>query len=115
MGDMPILIAGSGRMKTLRLVARHADSWHAGFPDDASELDPAVEALRGWCDREGRDIAEIEWGLGVEPNDLGRFLAEDAPRFVEKGFTQFTIGFQGPDWDVARAADWLRWRDEMNG
>ena len=30
------------------------------------------------------------------------------------GFTQFTLGFNGPDWTVERAADWLAWRDERN-
>jgi probable F420-dependent oxidoreductase len=112
--DMPILIAGRGLRKTTRLVARHADSWHAQFPDHADEVDPAVEALRHWCEVEGRDPADIEWGLGVEPEDLGRFLGEEAPALVEKGFTQFTLGFQGPDWDVSAGADWLRWRDEVN-
>jgi probable F420-dependent oxidoreductase len=114
MGAMPILIAGKGLRKTLRLVARHAHGWHAGFPDRTSDLDPAVEALLRWCEMEGRDPGDIEWGLGVEPNDLTRFLAEDAPVFVAKGFTQFTLGFQGPDWDVSAGSDWLRWRDEMN-
>jgi probable F420-dependent oxidoreductase len=112
--DMPILIAGSGLKKTTRLVARHADSWHAGFPDTPDEFDDAVAALAGWCEREGRNPSEIERGLGVEPNDLDRFLREDALVFLEKGFTQFTLGFQGPHWDVSRGAEFLAWRDEMN-
>ena len=29
---MPILIAGTGEQRTLRLVARYADGWHASFP-----------------------------------------------------------------------------------
>ena len=75
---MPILIAGTGEQRTLRLVAEYADGWHAGFPDRPSELEPKVAALRRWCERTGRDAAEIEWGLGVEPEDLDRFLAHDA-------------------------------------
>ena len=84
---MPILIAGTGEQRTLRLVARYADGWHASFPDRPEELVPKVEALRRWCAEEGRDPTEIEWGLGVEPEDLDRFLREDADRYLELGFT----------------------------
>ena len=111
---MPILIAGTGERKTLRLVAQYADGWHAAFPERPEELIPAVEALRGWCAEIGRDPHDIEWGVGVEPEDLDRFLREDAERYVELGFTQFTLGFNGPDWTVDRAGDWLAWRDERN-
>jgi probable F420-dependent oxidoreductase len=111
---MPILIAGVGEQRTLRLVARHADGWHAAFPESPDELVPKVAALRRWCDVEGRDPADIEWGLGVEPEDRDRFLREDADRCVELGFTQFTLGFNGPDWSVAEGVAWLRWRDERN-
>jgi probable F420-dependent oxidoreductase len=111
---MPILIAGVGERRTLRLVARYADGWHAAFPERPDDLVPKVEALRRWCDAEGRDAAAIEWGLGVEPEDLDRFLHEDADRCVELGFTQFTLGFNGPDWAVERGAPWLAWRDERN-
>ena len=109
---MPILIAGSGEKRTLRLVAEHADGWHAGFPDAPSELEPKVAALRGWCERVGRDPAEIEWGVGVEPEDLDRFLEQDAATYVEMGFTQFTLGFNGPAWTVDAAPRGLRGRRE---
>jgi probable F420-dependent oxidoreductase len=110
----PLLIAGSGERFTLRLVAEHADSWHAGFPDRPAELEPAVAALRRWCDTIDRNPADIEWGVGVEPEDLDRFLAEDAETYVEMGFSQFTLGFNGPGWDVAAGAAWLAWRDGCN-
>jgi probable F420-dependent oxidoreductase len=111
---MPILIAGSGRRRTTRLVARFADSWHAGFPDRPDELEPAVAALRTWCAEIDRDPAEIEWGVGVEPEDLDRFLARDAETYLQMGFTQFTLGFNGPDWRVDMGAPWLGWRDACN-
>jgi len=110
----PILIAGSGERFTLRLVAERADSWHAGFPERPDELEPAVAALRRWCQTVGRDPTEIEWGVGVEPEDLDRFLDEDAATCVALGFSQFTLGFNGPGWDVAAGAPWLAWRDGMN-
>ena len=111
---IPILIGGLGERKTLRMVAAHADSWHAFFPDRPDELEPKVAALLRWCDELGRDAADIEWGVGVDPEDLDRFLLKDAPVYLEMGFTQFTLGFNGPDWPVRRGKDWLAWRDEFN-
>jgi probable F420-dependent oxidoreductase len=111
---MPILIAGTGERRTLRLVAEHADGWHAAFPEHPSELAPKVDALRRWCETVGRDPTTIEWGLGVEPEDLDRFLDADAETYVSMGFRQFTLGFDGPAWTVAAGERWLRWRDERN-
>ncbi|MBI5157502.1 MAG: LLM class F420-dependent oxidoreductase [Acidimicrobiia bacterium] len=112
---MPILIAGTGETLTLPLVARYADSWHARFPDDPAEVEPAVATLTRLCDEIGRDPHEIEWGLGLEPTDLDRFMREDLPAYVAMGFTQFTLGFNGPDWEVEAGAEWLAWRDATNG
>ena len=111
---IPLVIGGSGLRMTLREVAEHADGWHAGFPDRPADLEPAVEALRGWCAALGRDPAEIEWGLGIEPDDIERFLARDAASYVEMGFSQFTLGFNGPAWNVEHGTDFLAWRDELN-
>ena len=113
---LPLLIAGTGESITLRLVAEHADGWHGGFPDEPAELAPKVAVLERWCERVGRDPAEIERGVGVEPYDLERFLAEDADAYVELDFTQFTLGVNGPDWEVGDAVlRWLAWRDDRNG
>ena len=98
----PILIGGTGERKTLRMVAEHADGWHAGFPDHPTELEPKVEALLDWCDHFGRDPADIEWGIGLEPEDKDQVLDEHAGTYLEMGFTQFTLGYDGPDWDVER-------------
>ena len=112
---LPILIAGTGEQITLRLVAQHADGWHAGFPDQPAELEPKAAVLERWCAEIGRDPGEIERGLGVEPDDLERFLAEDADDYVALGFTQFTLGVNGPAWEVGSAVEaWLAWRDERN-
>jgi probable F420-dependent oxidoreductase len=110
----PILIAGQGERRTLRIVAEHADGWHAGFPDRPAELEPKVAALRRWCGEIGRDPAEIEWGVGVEPDDLERFMVEDSSTYLEMGFTQFTLGFGGPGWSVDGGRRWLAWRDDQN-
>jgi probable F420-dependent oxidoreductase len=110
----PILIAGQGERRTLRVVAEHADGWHAGFPDRPAELEPKVAALRRWCTEVGRNPAEIEWGVGVEPDDLERFMVEDGATYVDMGFSQFTLGFGGPTWNVDGGRAWLGWRDELN-
>ena len=111
---MPILIAGTGLTLTLPIVARHADIWHAHFPDRPDEVRPAIDALLRACGEIGRDPGEIEWSVGLDPGDLDRFLAEDVDTYVEMGFTQFTLGFNGPDWAVMRGAAWLEWRDRVN-
>ncbi|HEU0303023.1 MAG TPA: LLM class F420-dependent oxidoreductase [Gaiellaceae bacterium] len=112
---LPLLIAGTGERITLRLVAEHADGWHAGFPDGPAELAPKAAVLERWCEQLDRDPANIERGVGVEPHDLERFLAEDADAYVELGFTQFTLGVNGPDWEIGDAVlRWLAWRDDRN-
>jgi probable F420-dependent oxidoreductase len=111
---MPILIAGVGQTLTLPLVARHADAWHAFFPDSIEEVQPAVAALIGHCEAIGRDPYEIEWSVGLQPDDIERFLREDADAYVALGFTQFTLGFGGPGWRVEDGRRFLDWRDRLN-
>jgi alkanesulfonate monooxygenase SsuD/methylene tetrahydromethanopterin reductase-like flavin-dependent oxidoreductase (luciferase family) len=61
---LPIMIGGSGEKKTLRTVARYADMWNAmGTPELMARK---VEVLRGHCDAVGRDIADIEFTLGIK-------------------------------------------------
>jgi probable F420-dependent oxidoreductase len=114
MRRMPILIAGVGKTLTLPIVARHADAWHAFFPDSIEEVQPAVAALIGHCEAIGRDPYEIEWSVGLQPDDIERFLREDADAYVALGFTQFTLGFGGPEWRVEHGASFLEWRDRLN-
>ncbi len=61
---LPIMIGGSGEKKTLRTVARYADMWNAMGPLDV--MAHKVDVLRRHCDEVGRDIAEIEFTLGVK-------------------------------------------------
>ena len=114
MRRMPILIAGVGPELTLPIVARHADAWHAFFPDSLDEVQPAVDALIRHCEAIGRDPYEIEWSVGLQPDDIARFLREDVDRYLKLGFTQFTLGFGGPAWRIENGRDFLAWRDERN-
>jgi alkanesulfonate monooxygenase SsuD/methylene tetrahydromethanopterin reductase-like flavin-dependent oxidoreductase (luciferase family) len=61
---LPIMIGGSGEKKTLRTVARYADMWNAVARVDV--MANKVDALRRHCDEVGRDIAEIEFTLGIK-------------------------------------------------
>jgi hypothetical protein len=53
--------------------------------------------------------------VGLQPDDIDRFLREDADRYLGLGFTQFTLGFGGPQWSVEHGRDFLAWRDRING
>ncbi len=112
--QIPILIGGTGPRKTMRLVARHADGWHAMFPSDPSELAEPVAALRKWCAEIGRNPHDVEWGLGLEPGDRRDVLAAHADTYLDLGFTQFTFGTTGPDYETDALDAWLAWRDARN-
>jgi len=54
-----IMIGGSGEKKTLKFVARYADSTNLfGMP--AADLSAKLDVLKGHCDAEGRDYDSIE-------------------------------------------------------
>jgi len=60
---LPLMIGGSGRQKTLRVVARYADMWNAlGTPAVAAELN---EVLDRHCAEIGRDPGEIERSVNL--------------------------------------------------
>jgi F420-dependent oxidoreductase-like protein len=54
----PILVAGSGEKKTLRLVAQYADA--CNLFGDAAMVAPKLAVLQRHCDALGRDYATIE-------------------------------------------------------
>ena len=55
---LPILIGGSGRQKTLRVVAESADGWNTSGPFE--DVQDALATLQRHCAEIGRDIATIE-------------------------------------------------------
>ncbi len=106
--DIPILVGGGGEKKTLRYAARHADIWHGfGEPDVWAHKS---QVLDEWCRVEGTDPVRIERSVGIDPDKLD--LAET---YRAAGASQFTLGFNGPDYDLAPVAEWLAWRDQVNG
>ncbi|GMA84942.1 hypothetical protein GCM10025868_01920 [Angustibacter aerolatus] len=102
-----MLIGGGGEKKTLRLVARHADTWH-GF-GDPEVVERKVRILDEWCATEGRDPADIERSCGVEGGP-----EQTAQQAHDLGVRLFTIGLNGPDYDLGPLRDWLAWRDQVN-
>jgi F420-dependent oxidoreductase-like protein len=72
----PILIGGGGEKKTLRLVAKYADSCNL-FASSTDDVAHKLDVLRGHCDAEGRDYDAIEKTIigRVDPSgDVSDFL-----------------------------------------
>lgn len=113
MHDIPVLIGGGGggggggEKKTLRIVAQHADIWHSF--GDPKELEHKLGVLGEWCEKVGRDAAEIE--ISTELRDRTVTAAE---QLYDLGATLFTISISGPDYDLAPVTDWLAWRDSQS-
>jgi F420-dependent oxidoreductase-like protein len=87
----PILIGGGGEKKTLRLVARYADSCNIAAYDPALAAHK-LEVLREHCATEGRDYDEIEktaqtrFDLGENGENVQRTI-EALHQIAELGFT----------------------------
>ncbi len=73
-GDIPILVGGRGKSKTLRTVARYAQIWNAyGTPEELVQYDAI---LRTHCGEVGREHTEIE--RSVQAKVIIRDTAEAA-------------------------------------
>jgi F420-dependent oxidoreductase-like protein len=99
----PILIAGGGEKKTLRLVARYADACNL-YP--TPELARKLDILRRHCEAEGRDYDSIEktcmfrFDVGEDSSEAGE-LVERLRSLAGLGI-QTVIGFVPPVDPVAR-------------
>lgn len=75
---MPLLIAGNGEKRALRIVARFADIWNGeGSPDLYAHRNDVLDT---WCADVGRDPAAIRRTVGIPPVLIrpSRALAVDA-------------------------------------
>ncbi len=106
-GEIPIMIGGSGEKVTLRLVARHAKLWHT-FADPETYLHKA-EVLADHCARIGRDPETIERVIGAR----GGSILEHADALVDAGVDELTVGVGGgPEgYDLGELRELLQWRD----
>jgi len=105
---IPILIGGGGEKVTLRIVAEHADVWHAF--GDAATMKRKSDILDDWCAKVGRDPSEIQ-----RSTTISRLTGEshDADAYLDLGFTDFIVSVQGPTWDLAPLERALAWRDGL--
>ena len=100
---IPILIGGGGVKRTLKLVARHANIWHAfGDPEVCAGK---REILADHCANEGRDPAEIEISWGAQGGHWDELR--------DAGVTHFILGVPGSDggYDLGRLRELVQWRD----
>lgn len=103
-GKLPILIGGGGEKVTLRIVAQHADIWHGfGDPETATHKSGVLDS---WCERVGRDPAEIERSVSVNAQTINR-----VDEYVERGITHLVIAIDGPDYDTGDLERLIAWRD----
>ena len=105
---IPILIGGLGEKKTLRMVAQHADIWHAFADPEAYRAKAAI--LDGHCEKVERDSATIERSSGLRGNDPDKLVA-DAEALADLGVTLMTVDCNGPDYDLEPVKALIRWRD----
>ncbi len=103
-GHIPILIGGGGEKVTLKLVAKHADIWHAWTDLQTAEHKAGV--LADWCAKVGRDPNEIERSTGISDKNM-----KDLDAYVALGVTHFTVGVGGGEFDFGLARELMQWRD----
>ncbi|OYO13525.1 LLM class F420-dependent oxidoreductase [Enemella evansiae] len=106
--EIPVLIGGGGEKKTLRIVAEQAQIWHSF--GDVETFTRKSGILDEHCAAVGRDSAEIERSIGVEADDP----QADAAAKHAAGARLFTLGVNGPDYDLGPVRDLVAWRDEVN-
>jgi hypothetical protein len=61
------------------------------------------------CATIGRDPAEIEHSSATQGVNTAA-----ADGLVDAGFSLFTIGVSGPDYDLGAVPTWVSWRDAKN-
>jgi alkanesulfonate monooxygenase SsuD/methylene tetrahydromethanopterin reductase-like flavin-dependent oxidoreductase (luciferase family) len=91
-GDLPILIGGSGEKVTLKLVAQYADAWNTFGPPE--HFAQKSEVLDRWCAELDRDPAEIERTVAVgadDVHDIGRYLDAGATHIIVMVATPFDM------------------------
>ncbi len=106
-GDLPILIGGSGEKVTLRLVAEHAQAWNTFGPPEHFAQKSAV--LDEWCAKLGRDPATIERTVGVGGDDV-----HDVERYVDAGADHVIVMTSAP-FDLGPLESLIEQRDRING
>jgi probable F420-dependent oxidoreductase len=104
LGSVPIMIGGKGPKVTLRLTAEHADIWHGfGAPEDWAASNAILDE---WCEKLGRDPAEIERSVTVQDA-----YADRIDDFVKAGATLLVAGIDAPAFDLSLVKRLVEYRD----
>lgn len=99
LGDLPILIGGSGEKVTLKLTAQHADAWNSFGPPETFRHKNRV--LDDWCAELGRDPSEIERTVAISPDAVG-----DLEAFLDAGATHVIV-MTGSPYDLGPVEELL--------
>lgn len=91
-GDVPILIGGSGEKVTLRLVAQYADGWNTFGPPEHFAAKNRV--LDEWCRRLDRNPAQIERTVAINANEIDNWQA-----YLDAGASHLIV-MSGPPFDL---------------
>lgn len=114
--EIPVLIGGGGEKKTLRIVAEHANIWHSF--GDAETIAHKHRVLDEWCAKVGREPAEIERSAAVSPDEDGGVNSDPYAGAAEQlhavGTRLFTVGVNGPAYDLGPLRELVAWRDAKN-
>ena len=96
LGQIPLLIGGSGERLMLRLVAQHADAWNTFGP--VANFQRKADVLDNWCRHFRRDPAEIERTVLIQglATDAWKRELDQLPYYVEASATHFILGLGYP-------------------
>jgi F420-dependent oxidoreductase-like protein len=101
----PIMVAGGGEKKTLRLVAKYADACNLfDLPGTQyqSDLRHKLDVLRAHCEAEGRDFGQIEktvssgFAFGDDPGKGVTALADHLGELADLGIDHAIVSPDGP-------------------
>ena len=86
-----IWIGGSGRTKTLAVVARHADVWHSNARTIEDTIDLS-RVLDERCAEIGRDPGSLRRSVGIRMTE-GKPPLEQARDAIDAGFSELLVNF----------------------
>ncbi|ETD32404.1 LLM class F420-dependent oxidoreductase [Williamsia sp. D3] len=111
--EIPILIGGGGEKKTLKFVAQHAHYWHSFV--DLETYRHKSQVLADHCATVGRDPGEIAHSAELSQAGGLDEAVKLADSLADEGVSLFTVGVNGPDYDISLATELCKWRDRRNG
>lgn len=87
----PIWIGGAGPQRTMPLVARYADYWHA----QPGPMKQRLDLLKELCDKEGRDVSSIKrvTSLSLDPDP--ETIRRTVDQHVADGIDYLYCGWPG--------------------